>query len=650
MAQAKWFKFISSMEVAIALLVIVAMASVIGTVVQQNQPYIDYSLKFGPFWFELFGLFGFYDIYSQIWFISILAFLTVSTTSCVIRNTKPTLIAIKKHQAEMNQQQLLQCPIKRSFSFNLDEHQFNQAIQAVRQQLGINLRKRSDLDDNQSTIWAAIASRFQKSGYFLTHLGVIVICIGAIADSNFYLKIAEWRGDLRHESRNVLLDDINPAAWLEPDNLNFRGTVTIPEGRSANVLFLPWKDGYLVQKLPFFVRLLDFRTEYYPTGQPKSFESDLALFDLNETLITTQTISVNKPLSHAGITIYQSSFEDGGSILQLELNNLLNNTQVPIEISVNSEQAISLFKTPLQLELTDFRHINVVPRQDDPTKFRNQGPSFNYKIRDPQGQAFEYHNFMQPQLIDEHLFYLSGVRRSPADPFRYLHIPADDNMLPNLFFDLVARLNNPTLTSADLQGSPFLNDFPQFQQGNFLPVLLKAFVQNGLTPIQAYVERVDAADKERLEETLIELLRLSFAEVFFSMLTENQSPFAPFVPTDRQLDYLEDAFTAVNALSQYQYPLFFELQQYDLIEASGLQMTKSSAKAWVYLGCLMLVVGIFIMFYLPRSSVWLLYGADTITIAMMDQKNLQTANAQLDKIGNIIDNISNSSLPVSSTN
>ena len=43
-----------SMNLAITLLVAIAIAAVIGTVVQQNQPYADYVLKFGPFWFEVF--------------------------------------------------------------------------------------------------------------------------------------------------------------------------------------------------------------------------------------------------------------------------------------------------------------------------------------------------------------------------------------------------------------------------------------------------------------------------------------------------------------------------------------------------------------------------------------------------------------------
>ena len=80
------FLFLGSMELAITLLLTLAIASVIGTVLQQNQPYADYVIKFGPFWFEVFEQLGLYDVYSSIWFIAILALLVISTSVCVIRH------------------------------------------------------------------------------------------------------------------------------------------------------------------------------------------------------------------------------------------------------------------------------------------------------------------------------------------------------------------------------------------------------------------------------------------------------------------------------------------------------------------------------------------------------------------------------------
>jgi cytochrome c biogenesis protein len=48
-------ELLSSMRFAIALLTLICIASVIGTVVKQHEPAVNYVNQFGPFWAELFG-------------------------------------------------------------------------------------------------------------------------------------------------------------------------------------------------------------------------------------------------------------------------------------------------------------------------------------------------------------------------------------------------------------------------------------------------------------------------------------------------------------------------------------------------------------------------------------------------------------------
>jgi cytochrome c biogenesis protein len=112
--------------------------------------------------------------------------------------------------------------------------------------------------------------------------------------------------------------------------------VQIPEGSSAEVAFLNVADGYLVQDLPFIIALKQFRIEHYTTGQPKSFESDIELFDRAGKKIRAATIAVNHPLIHDGVAIYQASFADGGTRLTLRGWNLFAPTvsSFPIEGTV----------------------------------------------------------------------------------------------------------------------------------------------------------------------------------------------------------------------------------------------------------------------------------------------------------------------------
>ena len=68
-------ELISSMRFSISLLTVICIASVIGTVVKQHEPFNNYVNQFGPFWAEVFGSVGLYTVYSAWWFLLILAFL-----------------------------------------------------------------------------------------------------------------------------------------------------------------------------------------------------------------------------------------------------------------------------------------------------------------------------------------------------------------------------------------------------------------------------------------------------------------------------------------------------------------------------------------------------------------------------------------------
>ncbi len=89
------------MRFAITMLSIVAIASIIGTVIKQSEPYNNYLIQFGQFWFPVFEQFDLYNIYQAFWFLIILLFLVVSTTLCVSRNTPKILKDIKKFQSSL---------------------------------------------------------------------------------------------------------------------------------------------------------------------------------------------------------------------------------------------------------------------------------------------------------------------------------------------------------------------------------------------------------------------------------------------------------------------------------------------------------------------------------------------------------------------
>ena len=99
-------ELLSSMRFAISLLTVICIASVIGTVMRQHEPLANYVNEFGPFWAELFLLSGLNAVYSAWWFLLILAFLVISTSLCIARNTPKILTDLKVYKENIREQSL----------------------------------------------------------------------------------------------------------------------------------------------------------------------------------------------------------------------------------------------------------------------------------------------------------------------------------------------------------------------------------------------------------------------------------------------------------------------------------------------------------------------------------------------------------------
>ncbi len=86
-----FFELLGSMRFAVSLLMFICVASLVGTVLQQNRASSNYIDQFGPFWFEVFDKFSIWHVYNSWWFLLIMAFLVVSTSVCLIRNAPKML-------------------------------------------------------------------------------------------------------------------------------------------------------------------------------------------------------------------------------------------------------------------------------------------------------------------------------------------------------------------------------------------------------------------------------------------------------------------------------------------------------------------------------------------------------------------------------
>jgi len=609
--------FLGSMELAISLFVVIAIASVIGTILQQNQPYNSYIVQFGPFWFEVFRSLELFDIYSSWWFVILLGFLLLSTSTCIYRYA-PLMIREWRHfRLNVSVKSL---KLMHSSGEWLSQSDMDDSVQFIQEKLS-NGGYQSRIKNEQGIITiAAKKGSANRLGYIFTHGAIIVICLSALYDGNFNLKLREVAGQLTPETRDLYASKVPDISRLKAnENHAFRGSASIPEGSTSGLVFLQMRDGFLVQELPFTVTLNDFRIEHYNSGMPKSFESDIVIEDIESGKQITKTIAVNHPLFYKDYTIYQASFDDGGSVMDLQVWPLESEQQKVMSFKqiVGDARVIPTPNGDMKLELVEFKVSNVQPNpkaEETGRKFKNMGPTLTFKLRDNSGQAREFINYINPTAQQGRFFYLSGVRDTAAEPFRYLFIPADDNVSIERFFAFRALLNNKQeiqriakkTATLSLQSSAPADAKIVVQMAVVMQRLVDTFNSGGYDLVLNDIDkRVPEAQRQGVKESYFKVLQTILGTVYLEVLQKEGVDISKDI-SPAQEQYYDDLVSTMGILANYNAPFYLQIKSFEHKQASGFQITKSPGKNLVYLGCILLCIGIVLMFYVAHKRIWVI--------------------------------------------
>ena len=349
---------ISSMPVAVFLLCLVAVASMIGTVLVQNREADFYIANLGPTWYKVLNALDFFDMYSSWWFITIMALLVLSVSSALLRHG-PRFWHMSRPMRAMR-------PWPKTsdgqFTINSPLAAEPDKVEQLLRRLGFSEFRRSD--DNGTLL--ARQGRFSKFGFFLVHGGVVLICIGGLITSQ----------------------------------LGFRGVMNLPENKSDDRVYVSEGSSYRTLKLPFQVRNDDFDISFYKTGMPSEYSSQLTLLQ-GEQEITSKRITVNDPLRYQGITFYQASFGDAGSGVNFTIHDLSREgfPQQKVETEVHKELEDGM---GLKLTVKELRQHNVMNMSSDADRpeLRDIGPSLDIHLSSPSSGNITYRVYMSyPHML-----------------------------------------------------------------------------------------------------------------------------------------------------------------------------------------------------------------------------------------------------------
>ena len=274
--------WLSDLRVAIVLLLLIALASAVGTGIPQGDPPASYVEAYSETpWLGLLNgeqvlQLQLDHVYSSGWFLALLAWLGLALILCSWRRQWPALQAARRWIDYRTPRQLSKLAIAESRPCP-DPAESLERLRAVLSARGWQLQP----GDQRLAARKGVAGRV---GPLLVHTGMVLLMLGAV-----------W-GAL---AGNRLERFLAPERSLDLLARNGDNQLTIT--------------------------LQDFQVERDAAGRPEQFRSDLLLEGPGERL--EREISVNHPLRHRGITIYQADWslaainlQIGGSpVLQLPL-------------------------------------------------------------------------------------------------------------------------------------------------------------------------------------------------------------------------------------------------------------------------------------------------------------------------------------------
>jgi cytochrome c biogenesis protein len=221
--------------------------------------------------------------------------------------------------------------------------------------------------------------------------------------------------------------------------------------------------------------------------------------------------------------------------------------------------------------------------------------------------------------------FLAGMRLSPNDPFRYLRIPADEQSSVKQWMNLRAALETPAMrdeaarrfaqrsvpeANADLQkhleesASRVLNLFAGADESGAAGTPAQpGTTVGGFQAIAGFIDKsVPKGEQEKAAGLLLRMLEGATWDLW--QISRTQSGLPEAQPDAKNTQFVQSSINALSDSFLYGAPFFLQLDSFKQIQASVFQLTRAPGKKVVYLGSLLLVLGIFSMFYVRERRLW----------------------------------------------
>jgi cytochrome c biogenesis protein len=362
----------SSTKLAVILLILIALTSIAGTVLPQHEGATTFINELNPVVQSLWRFMGLGDIYHSWWFRFLLLTLALNLVFCTVKRLPG---AIKMYRAPLKADRhkpFENLPMDHTVAFTGTPAEAAGKITTI---LKRRYPRTEYVESGGSFFFAAEKGRLSIFGVHTVHASVLLILAGGLIGSF----------------------------------LGFQAYVNIPEGSAVDTVYL--RSTKEPMDLGFVVQCNAFNVEFYETGLPKEYRSEL-VFISGSSEPEKRILRVNHPAVYNGVTFYQATYGTmPGGVVRLKA---ARNDQPGLEKIVEAAPGMD---TPLPGGNGTVRILDIRDR------FIDQGAAVLLSVDTPGEKEITFWIFENPEAVRSRLPAPMALSRkfdpSAAEPFHF---------------------------------------------------------------------------------------------------------------------------------------------------------------------------------------------------------------------------------------
>ena len=264
-----------SMRTALVLLVVLAAASILGSLFPQegiSPQRVDQYFGDHPALAPVLDRLGLFDVFGSAWYMAIYLALLGALVACLVPRTRALVRVLRSRPPRGGD--LARYRTRAAFDTPASP---DQAMATARRVLR---RSRYRLADHEGGELAGEKGYLREAASMLFHVALLVLLVGLA-----YGKAYGYRGQAAivegetWANARVGYDSFSPGRFFGPERL-----------------------------APFQLRLDDFTNSFYANNTPRAFVSRLTALDLDGRELRSQRVAPNRPMTVDGVRVFQSDY------------------------------------------------------------------------------------------------------------------------------------------------------------------------------------------------------------------------------------------------------------------------------------------------------------------------------------------------------